>query len=178
MKVHYYYLDLFRLLATLCVLFIHARCECFAIYGELNAESQNWFTFVFYSMTSFGKEGLIMLCLISGFLVGGRYSERMLQGAIDPKRFIKGRLVRIFPTLIVATLLTAIVNIIIGKGNSGINLLGNICGLQGVLVPDEGGTFWPMPYEIWGCVCLWGIMCADKCSKKIYICRRNSGHIY
>lgn len=76
-KPHFYYLSAFRLLAAIFVLVSHARCELFSTYTELNTESQNLCTQVFFGGIQWTSEALAVFFVLSGFLVGGPLLEKL-----------------------------------------------------------------------------------------------------
>lgn len=141
------------------ILIGHARCELFATYTELNVESQNLFTQLFFAGIGWSSEALAIFFVMSGFLVGGPLLQR-LHNAIGGdkteqeckahlKRFTIGRLARIFVPLFFSTLFAAVVKLIGHDSFSWFDALLNVFGLQGVLASDFGGVYWSLAYEIW-----------------------------
>lgn len=155
-KRYYPYLDFFRFLAALFVLLVHARCEIFCEYSLLNEESQNLWTILFYSSVSFGLDGVIILFILSGFLVGGRNLEALYRGRISASSFLINRIARIVPPLAGALLFSSVVKFLRGQELSLWSLVGNLLGLQNIVpgVTDEIGVLWTLPYEIWFYVCI------------------------
>ncbi len=175
MKTHYYFLSAFRLVAAIMILIGHARCELFATYPELNADSQNLFTQLFFAGIGWSSEALAIFFVMSGFLVGGPLLQR-LHSAIcgdkpeqeckaQLKRFAIGRLARIFVPLFFAILLAAVVKMIGHESFSWFDALLNVIGLQGVWTSDFGGVYWSLAYEIWFYILLAAIIML-YCGKK------------
>lgn len=148
---YFHYLDFLRILAAFCVLLIHARCEVFNEYSLLNPSSQNLGTILFFSSVGFGLEGVMILFVISGFLVGGRNIKALSNGQITARSFIINRISRILPPLLGALVLSSFVKFIRGYDLSSWSILGNLMGLQLIApgVRDEIGVLWTIPYEIW-----------------------------
>lgn len=148
-KRHYYWLDLIRFISALLVVMVHVRCEFFMTYSKLNVESQNYFTQVFYFFNSFGYQAVLIFFILSGFLVGGRNIDKALQRKFNIKDYIIDRSVRILLPLLGSLIIVLIIDLISNGHHSIGELLGNLLGLQGVIVNDAGGVFWTLAYEIW-----------------------------
>lgn len=150
-KTYFHYLDFLRILAAIFVLLVHARCEIFCEYSLLNQSSQNIGTILFFSSVGFGLEGVMILFVLSGFLVGGRNLDQLFIGKQSGRRFVINRLSRILPPLIGALMLSSLVKIIRGVDLSGWSIVGNLLGLQLIApgVNDEIGVLWTIPYEVW-----------------------------
>lgn len=159
MRIHYYYLSAFRLVAAFMILIGHARCELFVTYPELNAESQNLYTQLFFAGVGWSSEALAIFFVMSGFLVGGPLLQRLHNAIVGDnteqvckahlKKFTIGRLARIFTPLFFATFLAAIVKMVGHETFSWFDALLNVIGLQGVWASDFGGVYWSLAYEIW-----------------------------
>lgn len=155
-KKHYYYLDFLRLVAALLVLVVHARYFCFTNYTDLNPQSQGPLSILFWAITTcLGGCSILTFFALSGFLVGGRYLERLT--TVDAKEFLKSRLIRIMPPLAMCLLLSVLVDFLTGNHIEWFRILGNLLCLQGVVVRTEVGVLWTIPYEIWFYVLLSGI---------------------
>lgn len=157
-KKFYYWLDPLRALSALLVLFVHVRCIIYPLFDELNSDSQNFFTILFFSLCSLGGFAVCMFYILSGFLVGGRTIEKTRDNRFSAKQFIIDRIFRICVPLTGALILIVIVNYSLGLGVNYIELFGQYTGLQCVLFNDYGGVFWTLPYEIWFYILLLGIM--------------------
>lgn len=171
-KKHLPWLDLVRFAAAFLVVICHVRCEMLQTYSMLQPESQNVFTQMLYYATGMGKTGVLIFFILSGFLVGGKNLSRAFAGNISLKNYIIDRIVRIGVPLLCSLLLVCLVDYIqlqfeidnIGMSygliaqHNTVEILGNIFGLQGVLVGDAGGVFWTLAYEIWFYVLIGGII--------------------
>lgn len=163
---HLPWLDVIRFLAAFAVVCVHVRSSFFMTYSMLEPSSQNIFTQIFFFFNSFGAQGVLVFYILSGFLVGGKASDRMIKGESGLSDYIIDRSVRIGMPLAASLILIWIVDHIVplglSQGLSAVHdmkcFMGNFFGLQGVLVGDAGGTFWTLAYEIWFYVLLGAIM--------------------
>ena len=94
---HFYWLDALRFIAAFTVLFSHSRNDFFLMYGDLPANQQGILTFIFYTLGRLGHEAVITFFVLSGFLVGGRGIERIIQGKFYIKSYAIDRFCRIYP---------------------------------------------------------------------------------
>lgn len=133
----------------MAVVLVHARGEVWETYGLLEDNSKNIFTFILYSIFSLGFAGVIVFFVLSGFLVGGRTSERILYKTADIKQYVIDRGVRIGLPLIGSLALIVIVDVWLDKQVDWGMLTGNLFALQGIFVGDAGGVFWTLSYEMW-----------------------------
>ncbi len=99
---------------------------------------------------------------LSGFLVGGQIIERVRAGSFDAVHYAVDRATRILIPLIPACLLTAGVATFLHHPLSSVAVVGNMFGLNGVLVPTLAydGPLWSLAFEIWfyviaGAIALW-----------------------
>ncbi len=163
---HFHWLDSIRFIAALLVLVGHARYETFVEFGALSAADKTLYTGIAYEFSRLGDEGLAMFFVLSGFLVGGRALERIASGSFRPVDFTIDRLVRIMLPLIPALVLTAIVQLVRSQSINVMHLLGNLIGLQGVLVPpcSQNEPLWTLSYELWFYVLTWivGVMAINR----------------
>lgn len=176
MKQYFYFLSFFRLIAAILVLIGHARCQLFATYIDLNPESQNLFTQLFFAGVGWTGEALAIFFVLSGFLVGGPQIQRLYHAVQSGDnrekeckqllyRFSIGRFTRIIVPLFFAILFVIVVKVVGGQPVDWLDAFLNLLGLQGVLAHDFGWVFWTMAYEIWFYVLLASIICVF-CGKK------------
>lgn len=163
----FYYLDLIRAIAAICVLLVHARYMCFAQFVDLNPVYQTPFVHALYPITNLGLHGVMCFFIMSGMLVGGRTIEKIKKDQISLHGFIANRISRLYPPLISVILLIIGVNYFLNEPNNILSLIGQLFGLQGVFVPDEGGVFWTLAYEVWFYVFMAGIVA--YCTKHLLI---------
>lgn len=171
-QIHYHWLDLIRFIAAFLVVAVHVRCEFFNTYSLLDHNSQNYFTQVFFFLNSFGGQAVIIFFVLSGFLVGGKNIERIISKQAKIKDYTIDRSVRILMPLIACLILIKIIDFFDYSSNhSFAELIGNLCGLQGVLVGDAGGVFWTLAYEIWFYIFIGSLICLfgeDQIINKIF----------
>lgn len=159
-QIHYHWLDLIRFIAAFLVVAVHVRCEFFNTYSLLHSNSQNYFTQAIFFLNSFGGQAVAIFFVLSGFLVGGKNIERIILGQAKIKDYTIDRSVRILMPLFACLILIKIIDSFDYKSNhSFIELIGNLFGLQGVLVGDAGGVFWTLAYEIWFYVFIGSFIC-------------------
>ncbi|WP_167395074.1 acyltransferase family protein [Variovorax boronicumulans] len=145
---HYQWLDFLRFTAALMVVFSHVRGFLFLDYGALDPSSRNFVTAAFFAFTRLGHEAVIVFFVLSGYLVGGKAVERIAKGNFQPSDYAIDRIARLWVPLVPALLLSAA----LGARSEGVlTWIGNLLGLQGVLVPMFGGNgpLWSLAYEIW-----------------------------
>ena len=159
----YPWLDAIRFIAAFLVLVGQARNDFFMTYGTLPAEQQGIVSFLFYSLGRLGHEAVIVFFVISGFLVGGRGLERIINGTFDRISYAIDRTVRIGIPLVAAVLCCCITYTIIGKEFSYWTVLGNLFSLQGILCGNLISPFWSLAIEVWFYIMLFGIsLLVDK----------------
>jgi peptidoglycan/LPS O-acetylase OafA/YrhL len=145
-------LDLFRGLAALEVMFMHVRGGSFVEFGALPEAQHNVATATVFILTRLGQEAVLVFFVLSGFLVGGQILSRVRSDTFDITSYAIDRATRIFIPLIPAVLLTVAVDVIaFGYKPPLLHVVGNILGLNGVLVPTLPGNapLWSLAYEIW-----------------------------
>ena len=171
-KQHYYWLDLLRFISALLVVICHYRGNFFIEYGLLSNEDKNIFTQIFYFIGKLGNEPVIVFFVLSGFLVGGKALQRILNNEIDVKSFFIDRFTRIMLPLLATLLLMIIIAIILGDPIPFKDILGSLFSLQGILTGFGGNTpLWSLAYEVWfyifiGCLM---IICRGKNRNNILI---------
>jgi peptidoglycan/LPS O-acetylase OafA/YrhL len=129
----------------------HVRCSTFVQYGELAETEKTLFIVAAFALTRLGNEAVVVFFVLSGFLVGGRALERIVEGTFKPFDYAVDRFVRIMLPLIPALVLTAIICKITGGNFNAACLIGNIFALQGVFFEPFGGNapLWSLSYEVW-----------------------------
>ena len=107
---------------------------------------------VFFGLGRLGGEAVLVFFALSGFLVGGGVITRVRAKTFDLTRYAIERATRILIPLVPACLLTAIVTMLImHRPLNGLDLLGNMVGLNEVLVPTltYDKPLWSLAFEIW-----------------------------
>jgi peptidoglycan/LPS O-acetylase OafA/YrhL len=151
---------LFRGMAALQVAAGHLRAETFPSLRSVETPTLLYQAFAF--ATGFAHQAVVVFFLISGWLVGGS-----LLNKIDQPQAIRSyaidRLTRLWTVLVPTFLLILVVGIgmdVLKAGTadfsamneySALSFLGNLLGLQTVVVPNFGGNYalWSLANETW-----------------------------
>lgn len=147
-----------RFSSALLVVLAHYRGNFFVEYGLLPETQKNIFTQIFYLLTRFGEEPVLVFFVLSGFLVGGRAIQRVLNNEIDPKSYFIDRFVRILLPLIASSLLVIIIDLITNTPIPFKDIIGSIFSLQGIITSSShNAPLWSLSYEVWfyiliGCI--------------------------
>jgi peptidoglycan/LPS O-acetylase OafA/YrhL len=96
-------LDLSRWVAALLVVVEHARSLIFLPYGT--GSQPGLLGKVFYFMTGFGHSAVMVFFVMSGFLVGGKVLDRLLQGNCNWQKYAVDRVSRLYAVYVLALLL-------------------------------------------------------------------------
>lgn len=159
---HLHGLDALRFLAAMVVLINHARNDFFVAYGDLEPQLQGVSTILFYTLSRFAHEAVLVFFVLSGFLVGGRGLEKIINGNFNVKSYSIDRAVRIGIPLVTATILFYFASLILGFGFNWITALGNLLSLQGVCVESLVSPYWSLSYEVWFYILLAAIFLCVK----------------
>ena len=166
----YIWLDLIRGLAALEVLMQHLRTLVFQNYWD---GPTSFFKKIFYFITGFSHESVIVFFVLSGFLITGSIVNARKKGTFSSLNYGLDRLVRLWIVLIPGLVLTLIVdragihwfgtnpaylgnihytgNIDVAANLNGPTFFGNIFFLQGILVDTFGSNtpLWSLTNEFW-----------------------------
>ena len=157
---HSIIISVLRGLAALIVAAAHLRAEMYHGLRTI-AEPSMWFQ-VFAFFTGFAHQAVLVFFVISGWLVGGSLISKMGQpGAM--RSYAIDRVTRLWTVLIPTFALTLLLGIASGVVHpgmidfspanefSGIAFLGNLLGLQGIVLADFGGNYalWSLANESW-----------------------------
>jgi peptidoglycan/LPS O-acetylase OafA/YrhL len=120
-------------------------------YGSLDAGSKNLIAAMFFAVTRPNLEPVVVFFVLSGFLVGGKALERLIQGSFSPSSFALDRFSRIYIPLVPALALTAVVALVTGRTINFGELAGNLLSLQCVFFNSFAGNvpLWSLSYEVW-----------------------------
>lgn len=146
---HFYWLDLIRFLCALDVVIAHYRDALFPHYYELPESQQNIASIIFYTLTRNAQEAVMIFFMLSGFLVGGRAMERIINGTFRPATYATDRATRIMIPLAASYLLCIPVYLLFGYHIELFSWVGTLLSLQGILVEPPFGVFWSLSYEVW-----------------------------
>lgn len=151
------WLDAARFIAAFMVLLSHSRNDFFLPYGELDPSQQGVMTFLYYFTCRLGHEAVLAFFVISGFLVGGRGLERMMNKNFDKVQYAIDRTARIGIPLFAALVFCIITYEIIGQEYSLWVAFCNLFSLQGILCESLISPLWSLSYEVWFYVFLFAI---------------------
>ena len=97
-------LEIARAIAALAVMAGHMRGMYFVDYNDL--EYKSVIAQIFYFLTGFGHQSVIVFFVLSGFLVGGSVIEKFEKGTWSWKKYLTQRLARLWIVLIPSLLFT------------------------------------------------------------------------
>lgn len=159
MSKHYPWLDWVRFLAAFEVMLSHARGFFFVDYGSLIAPDRTPLVAILFGLTRLGEESVLVFFVISGFLVGGRSLDKMIDGRFRLAEYAIDRLVRIMLPLVPALLLTGMVQFWITRSFDLPGLVGSLLSLQGIWFSSYGGNapLWSLAYEVWFYIAIYAI---------------------
>ena len=167
-------LNLSRWVAALLVVLGHLRSLLFIDFVDVMNPS--FIERLFYFMTSFGHEAVLVFFVMSGFLVGGSTISKMKDGSFSYSQYFIARISRIFPVYVVALIFTLGCDLtgytvfevpslydgsqkdLIPSITSSyseqwtlVAFFGNLIMLQPFFVPTFGsnGPLWSLSYEWW-----------------------------
>jgi peptidoglycan/LPS O-acetylase OafA/YrhL len=149
---HFYWLDWFRFLAAFEVVAYHVRGHTWTHYDQLQAGSKDWLTWIFFVVTHWGGEAVVLFFVLSGFLVGGKVLQRTFDRSFDLEAYALDRITRIYLPLVPALLVSGVIGCgFLGQRFSLFDLVGNLAGLQSVCCHAYAGNLplWTLAYEMW-----------------------------
>lgn len=147
---HFYWLDALRFVAAFMVLFGHSRNDFFLMWNDLPSEQQTLLASLFYLLGRLAHESVLVFFVLSGFLVGGKGLERIIEGSFDTKEYLVARFSRIYPPLFTAIVFYYITCAVIPSQDwNWITAFGNMLNLQGILSKCLVSPFWSLAYEWW-----------------------------
>ena len=157
---HSVLISLLRGLAALVVAAAHLRAQSFPAFGSVIGPSLSFQVLAFVS--GFAHQAVVVFFLLSGWLVGGSFLNKYgREHAI--RDYAIDRLTRLWIVLVPTFLAILAFGAITGKIDpatanmatdndySATAFLGNLLGLQNMLVPTFGGNFplWSLSNETW-----------------------------
>lgn len=104
---------------------------------------------MFYSITRFGHESVLIFFVLSGFLVGGRTIEKISNGEFVLRDYAIDRFARIMLPLLASLLLYIPVSVFCDIPIKPMIWIGNLLSLQGIVTDTLFGTLWSLSYEVW-----------------------------
>lgn len=145
------WIDWVSFLAALQVFLFHLRLYVFKPYEAFAPAHKNAAVVLWFAVTHFGGEAVLIFFALSGYLVGGGLIQRVRNGAFKPGAYAIDRATRLLvpfvPALLCAVVLQGIRHEPIDPGVA----IGNLVSLQGVIVPVQPylGVDWSLAYEFW-----------------------------
>ncbi len=165
-------IDLARWFSAFLVVIGHLRATIFVDYGALR--SKNIFLAVFYFITGFGHQAVMIFFVLSGLLVGGEVIRRIKETNFNFKIYFIQRFSRlyiVFPLALIAGFIwdyagylhfnsnglytdklpLSILNYDISQRLSLSHFFGNLCMLQNIYFPTFGSNapLWSLTNEFW-----------------------------
>ena len=161
--------DLFRGIAALLVVTGHLRSLMFEDFSS----SHNVFSLLFYSVTGFAHEAVVIFFVLSGFFIIRSIHESTLRNKWDPKEYALNRLTRLWVVLIPSLLATLVLDkiglhyfensftytgaiktmqAVSPLNRSGVmDFIGNVFFVQSIFVPTFGSNsaLWSLANEFW-----------------------------
>ncbi len=158
--LHSFLISLLRALAALEVALAHLRAQLYPGYGTITEPTVAFQGLAF--LTGFAHQAVVIFFLLSGWLVGGSLLNKTGRGGAL-RDYAIDRVTRLWIVLIPVFVLTlgvgimtakvdpAAVSFVSGNEYSVTAFLGNLAGLQKIVVPTFGGNFplWSLSNETW-----------------------------
>ncbi len=165
-----FWFDAIRGLSALAVCAGHLRAAAFVDYAHV--ENKGVLQKIFYGLTSFGHEAVMIFFVLSGFFVGGSVLKNAANFSFQS--YAISRLTRLWLVLIPALLFTAIIDLYLRLNAPGVlsgeyyalwcsgpslenyslsltTFFGNVFFVQNILTPIFGsnGPLWSLASEFW-----------------------------
>lgn len=112
------FLNTFRFLAVIWIVFAHFNYQCFAHFFSKNIfenylyNRSSWLSLIFYGAT--GKYAVAMMCIISGWLVAKKFYKK----TVNFGKFLLHRYIRLMLPIFITCTIYTIILLIQGKGFS------------------------------------------------------------
>lgn len=169
--IHYHWFDWIRFISAFMVVAIHARGGLWVAWIDLESTDKSIPIAIFYALTRAGTEWVLVFFVLSGYLVGGKVADKVMRDQFDVRSYARDRLTRIMVPLLPTLIWSGAVAFYIGRDATVLSFVGNIFGLQGVIVSAYGGNFplWSLAYEIWFYVLAGAVACLPTTSGMLRI---------
>ena len=143
------WLDHFRWLSALMVAASHLRNMLMPDAGQLGPLAA-----VFYFITLFAEQAVVVFFVLSGLLVGGVIVRGVRQGSFAPRKYAVDRASRLYVALIPALLLSVILQWTVGAvscpaPDTALRIAGNLAFVQnfGGTPPCNNASLWSLSSE-------------------------------
>jgi len=148
---HLPWIDWLRFLAAFMVLLVHVRGVSLPEYAALPLDQQHPGYAALYLLTRLRREAVLLFFVLSGFLVGGRILDRVMNGSFRLGDYALDRMTRIYIPLVPALLLSGLVAGFTQAPADAALFCMNLLGLQGVWCGMFGANdpLWTLSFEIW-----------------------------
>lgn len=145
-KEYYYWFDWIRFIAALICVECHVR---YALLDPICWDDDEWYVSILYYITHVNTQ-VFSFFILSGFLVGGKSIEKILNGTFKLKNYLIDRGVRIYLPFLPALLFASVVkSLVLDTPLTLREFTGNLLPLQNIFSPPLIVTFWTLSYEIW-----------------------------
>lgn len=145
-REYYYWFDWIRFLAALICVECHVR---YALLDPVCWNDDSWYISVLYYITHVNTQ-VYSFFIMSGFLVGGKSIEKILNGTFDLKKYAIDRGVRIYLPFLPALFFSLIIKVwILDSPVALSDFIGNLLPLQYITSSPLIVTFWTLSYEVW-----------------------------
>jgi peptidoglycan/LPS O-acetylase OafA/YrhL len=159
-SIHSLLIALLRGMAALQVAAAHLRAEAFPSLRTIGHPPLEYQALAF--LTGFAHQAVVVFFLISGWLVGGSLLNKLGQPQAV-RGYAIDRATRLWTVLVPTMLIMIIAGIVTGTvdpskpdlsstaGYSALSFMGNLVGLQTILVENFGGNYalWSLANETW-----------------------------
>lgn len=145
------WIDWVRFLAAFEVFLFHLRPFLFEPYERFAPAHKNVAVILWFAVTHFGSEAVLIFFALSGYLVGGGLIERVRAGSFQPRDYAIDRATRLLVPFLPAMAMAVGLQWLKHEPVDSAVVLGNILSLQGVVVPVQPylGVDWSLAYEFW-----------------------------
>lgn len=145
-KEYYYWFDWIRFLAALICVECHLR---YVLLDPVCWNDDSWYVSLLYYITNVNTQ-VYSFFILSGFLVGGKSIEKILNGTFNLKNYLIDRGVRIYLPFLPSFFLALVVKVCVLDNPVTLReFIGNLLPFQNILSSPLIVTFWTLSYEIW-----------------------------
>ncbi|WP_353205215.1 acyltransferase [Sphingomonas sp.] len=145
------WIDWVRFLAALEVFLFHLRLYVFKPFETFAPANKNAAIMLWFAITHFGGEAVLIFFALSGYLVGGGLIQRVRSGGFKPGAYAIDRATRLLVPFVPALLCGVVLQGVRSEPIDPGVVIGNLVSLQGIIVPVQPylGVDWSLAYEFW-----------------------------